>query len=79
MNIKDTITSENSKKKDIGYCEYQDIESVEFTFTPRWVEIENDKLHANIAWKSTGISGKRSRSAAWRYLSEGTPLKVSGS
>ena len=81
--VKDTITL----RKNSTEAGYKDInantrayDSVELTFTPRWVEIENDKLHVNIAWKSTWtVSGKRIEERGMAvFAMEGTPLKVSG-
>jgi hypothetical protein len=70
--VKDTITLRKNSTEE-GYkgitANTRTYESVEFTFTPRWVEIENDKLHVNISWKARGqYPAKGSKSAAWRYL-----------
>jgi len=54
-------------------------DSVEFTFTPRWVDIENNQILLNIAWRSTWVVAGRSiddRGMAV-FAMEGTPLKVS--
>ncbi len=84
---KDNITlQKNSTEagyKDItantrGYARGYD--SVEFTFTPRWVSIENNRLHVNISWKSSWVVSGRSKEDRGMavFLMEGTPLKVSG-
>lgn len=54
-------------------------DSVDLTFTPRWVEIEKAKVYVNIAWKGAWVVGKdtvRERGMAV-FLLEGTPLKLS--
>ena len=54
-------------------------DSVDLSFTPRWVEIEGSKLMVNIAWKSTWLrSGRRSDERGMAiFVMEGTPLRVS--
>ena len=80
--VKDNITL----KKNSTESGYKDItadtrlfDSVELTFTPRWVEIEKNQLHVNISWKSTWIaSGKSTAERGMAvFVMEGTPLKVS--
>lgn len=54
-------------------------DSVDLTFTPRWVEIDKAKVYVNIAWKGTWVVGKdtvRERGMAV-FQMEGTPLKLS--
>lgn len=54
-------------------------DSVELTFTPRWVEIEQSKVYLNIAWNGSWTVGKdiaRERGMAV-FLLEGAPLKLS--
>ncbi|MDA8077587.1 MAG: hypothetical protein M0Z79_01490 [Nitrospiraceae bacterium] len=54
-------------------------DSVELTFTPRWVEIEKEQTTLNVTWKSKWtVSGKTvaDRGMAVMVL-EGRPLKVS--
>lgn len=54
-------------------------DSVDLTFTPRWVEIEKSKVYVNIAWKGAWVVGKdtmRERGMAV-FQMEGTPLKLS--
>jgi uncharacterized protein YcfL len=80
--VKDNITL----KKNSTESGYRDItantrsfDSVEITFTPRWVDMEKDKLEVNISWKSTWIvSGKSTAERGMAvFVMEGTPLKVS--
>jgi len=80
--VKDDITL----KKNSTESGYKDItantrayDSVEITFTPRWVDIENNKLDVNISWKSKWtVSGKSSDERGMAvFVMEGTPLKVS--
>ncbi|MEW6110266.1 MAG: hypothetical protein AB1632_14035 [Nitrospirota bacterium] len=54
-------------------------DSVDINFTPRWVEIESDKIYVNIAWKSRWIiSGRASEERGMAvFVMEGRPLKVS--
>jgi len=53
-------------------------DSVEMTFTPRWVEIEGDQMLVNIAWKSTWtLSGRKTEERGMAvFVMEGNPLKV---
>ena len=55
------------------------VNSVELTFTPRWVEIEGSQLMVNIAWKSSWVrAGRRSEDRGMAvFVMEGTPLRVS--
>jgi uncharacterized protein YcfL len=80
--VKDNITL----KKNSTEAGYKDItantrsfDSVEITFTPRWVDMEKNKLEVNISWKSTWIvSGKNTAERGMAvFVMEGTPLKVS--
>ena len=80
--VKDNITLKKSSTE----SGYKDItantrvfDSVELTFTPRWVDIENNQLHVNISWKSTWIVSGRSTDERGMavFVMEGTPLKVS--
>jgi len=79
--IKDSITLQKSSTAE----GYKDItanssayDKVEITFTPRWVDIENNQLHVNISWKSSWVvSGKRTDDRGMAvFLIEGTPMKV---
>jgi hypothetical protein len=80
--VKDDITLKKSSTE----AGYRDIvtntkafDRVELTFTPRWVEIENNQLHVNISWKSIWVvSGKSTEGRGMAvFVMEGTPLKVS--
>jgi hypothetical protein len=54
-------------------------DSVELTFTPKWVEIEKTKVYLNVAWKGNWTVGSetiRERGMAV-FLFEGSPLKLS--
>lgn len=53
-------------------------ESVVMTFTPRWIEIEKNKVSVNIAWNSTWIlSGKQVEERGMAvFIMEGKPLKL---
>jgi len=54
-------------------------DSVDLTFTPRWVEIDKSKVYVNIAWKGTWVVGKdtiRERGMAVFQMEE-TPMKLS--
>ena len=80
--VKDNITL----KKNSTEAGYKDItantrsfDSVEITFTPRWVEIENNQLQVNISWKSAWVVSGRSTAERGMavFVMEGIPLKVS--
>ena len=54
-------------------------DSVDLTFTHRWVEIDKSKVYLNIAWKGTWVVGKatiRERGMTV-FQMEGTPLQLS--
>lgn len=53
-------------------------DSVDMTFTPRWVEIEGDKILLNISWKSTWmLSGRKTEERGMAVFEmQGNPLKV---
>lgn len=55
-------------------------ESVELTFTPRWVEIDKDTVTLNVTWKGKWISGgKKTEDRGMAvFVMEGMPLKLSG-
>ena len=80
--VKDNITlkknSTESGYKDIA-SNTRSFDSDELTFTPRWVDIENNQLHVNISWKSTWVvSGKSTAERGMAvFVMEGTPLKIS--
>lgn len=70
------LTTEDGLKDVVGRTGAY--ESVEITFTPRWIEIEGNRIHANIAWKSSWkIAGKKVDERGMAVLlMEGRPLKV---
>lgn len=81
--IKRDVTSIQSNSTDAGFRDItankKGYDSVELTFTPRWVEIEGNQLFVNIAWKSTWtVSGRKSEERGMAvFVMEGTPLRVS--
>jgi len=80
--VKDDITlkknSTESGYKDIT-ADTKVFDSIEITFTPRWVDIENNQLHVNISWKSKWVVSDKSTAERGMavFVMEGTPLKVS--
>jgi len=65
-----------------GYREVVDslkyFDSVDLTFTPRWVEMEKSQVYVNVSWQGSWKVGKdtfRERGMAV-FLFEGTPLKL---
>jgi len=54
-------------------------DSVELTFTPRWVEIEKDQTVLNVTWKSKWTTAGKAASDRGMavIVMEGRPLKVS--
>ena len=79
--VKDDITLKKSSTED-GYRDIMEntraYDRVELTFTPRWVEIENNQLQVNIAWKSVWVAaGKSSEERGMAvFVMEGVPLKI---
>lgn len=55
-------------------------DSLELSFTPRWVEIDRDKLVLNISWTSNWVIGgkKKEDSGMAVFIMEGIPLKMAG-
>ena len=53
-------------------------DNVDITFTPRWMEIENNEINLNISWKSTWVvEGKRKEGRGMAvFVMEGNPLKL---
>jgi hypothetical protein len=53
-------------------------DSVEFSFTPRWVDIDGSQVTLNVSWQSTWTaSGKKVRDRGMAvFLMEGKPLKL---
>ena len=65
-----------------GYREIVDslkhFDSVELTFTPRWVEMEKSQVYVNVSWQGSWKVGKdtfRERGMAI-FSFQGTPLKL---
>ncbi len=54
-------------------------DSVEITFMPRWVEIDDAKVTLNVSWKSTWTAaGRKAEDRGMAvFLMEGRPLKLS--
>jgi hypothetical protein len=54
-------------------------DSIELTFTPRWVEIEDQQVTLNVSWKSAWTSGgKKTEDRGMAvFVMEGRPLKLS--
>jgi hypothetical protein len=79
--VKDDITLKKSSTQ-AGYRDIMEntraYDRVEFTFTPRWVEIDNNQLHVNIAWKSVWVvSGNSTEERGMAvFVMEGVPLKI---
>lgn len=80
--VKDDITLKKSSTEE-GYRDIRAntraYDRVEITFTPRWVEIENNQLQVNIAWKSVWVVAGNSTEERGMavFVVEGVPLKVS--
>jgi hypothetical protein len=71
------ISTREGNKEIVDSIRYFD--SVDLTFTPRWVEIEKSKVYLNVAWKGIWTVGgeiTRERGSAV-FLLEGSPLKIS--
>jgi hypothetical protein len=71
------ISTREGNKEIVDSIRYFD--SVDLTFTPKWVEIEKSKVYLNVAWKGiwtvAGEITKERGSAV--FLLEGSPLKIS--
>jgi hypothetical protein len=80
-NDRDTIQKNTTESgyKDVT-ANRKSYESVELAFTPRWVEIEKDKVMLNVTWKSRWTSGaKKAEDRGMAvFVMEGRPLKLSG-
>jgi len=80
--VKDDITLRKSSTEE-GYknitANTRGYDRIEFTFTPRWVEIENNQLNLNISWKSTWVvAGKSIEDRGMAIIvMDGVPLKIS--
>ncbi|GAB4487212.1 MAG: hypothetical protein OHK006_16050 [Thermodesulfovibrionales bacterium] len=70
------LTTDSGLKDVIGRSGTYD--SVEMAFTPRWIEIEGNGIHANIAWKcSWKIAGRKvDERGMGVFVMEGRPLKL---
>jgi hypothetical protein len=81
FSVKDDITLKKSSTEE-GYRDIRAntrlYDRVEMTFTPRWVEIENNQLQVNISWKSVWVvSGKSTEERGMAvFVMEGVPLKI---
>jgi uncharacterized protein YcfL len=53
-------------------------DSVEFSFTPRWVDIDGSQVTLNVSWRSTWTaSGQKVKDRGMAvFLMEGRPLKL---
>jgi hypothetical protein len=77
----DLLTLQNNSLPE-GYTDItvnrRPFDSVDLTFTPRWVEIEKDKVILNVAWKSLWTaSGKTFADRGMAvFVLEGSPLKI---
>jgi len=80
-NDRDTIqkNATESGYKDVT-ANRKSYESVELAFTPRWVEIEQNKVMLNLTWKGKWSSaGKKAEDRGMAvFVMEGRPLKLSG-
>jgi len=80
--VKDDITLKKSSTE-AGYRYIMEntraYDRVELTFTPRWVEIENNQLHVNIAWRSVWVAAGKSTEERGMavFVMEGVPLQIS--
>jgi hypothetical protein len=78
---RDDITLKKSSTEE-GYRDItvnpRAFDRVDFTFTPRWVEIEGDRLNVNISWKSTWVvSGRSTEDRGMAvFVMQGSPLRV---
>jgi len=56
----------------------KNFESVELTFTPRWVEIEDSTVYLNVAWSGTWtVMGKKTEERGMAiFVLGGRPLKL---
>jgi hypothetical protein len=77
----DTIrnNSTESGNKDIT-ANRKSYDSVDLTFTPRWVEIEQNKVMLNVTWKGKWTSGGKNTEDRGMavFVMEGRPLKITG-
>ncbi|MBM4140267.1 MAG: hypothetical protein FJ242_02065 [Nitrospira sp.] len=77
----DRATLERNSTKE-GYRELigamKSFDSVELTFTPRWVDIEDSVIYLNVSWKGTWVvSGKKTEERGMAiFVLEGKPPKL---
>jgi hypothetical protein len=77
----DRATLERNSTKE-GYRELigamKSFDSVELTFTPRWVDIEDSVIYLNVSWKGTWVvSGKKNEERGMAiFVLEGKPPKL---
>jgi hypothetical protein len=77
----DLLTLQNNSSPE-GYKDItvnrRPYDSVDLTFTPRWVEIEKNQVMLNVAWKSLWTaSGKTFADRGMAvFVLEGIPLKI---
>lgn len=80
--IKNDMAAIRNNSTEAGYKDVTlnktPFDSVELTFTPRWVEIEDNKVTLNVAWKSQwGASGKTISDRGMAiFVLEDRPLKL---
>ena len=78
---KDLITIQKNSTEE-GYraitANSKSYDSVDITFTPRWVEIEGSQITVNISWKSSWtVSGRKTDERGMAvFAMEGNPLRV---
>jgi hypothetical protein len=79
------VNDDITLKKNSTEAGYRDImenkkayDRVELTFTPRWVEIENNQLQVNIAWKGVWVAAGKSTEERGMavFVMDGAPLKI---
>ena len=79
-NDKETLRLDSTPEgyKDIT-ANTKNFDSVELTFTPRWVDIDGADVTLNVAWKSAWtVAGKKTEDRGMAVFQlEGKPLKVS--
>ena len=80
--VKKDLSTIKSNTTEAGFKDImagkQVFDSLDLTFTPRWVEIEGDQMLVNISWKSTWtLSGRNTEERGMAVFEmQGNPLKV---
>ena len=71
------VSTEDAYKAILNSVKHFD--SVELTFTPKWVEIEKTMVYLNVAWNGTWtVGGETTRERGMAiFLFDGQPLKLS--